>query len=181
MSPQTLTFIILATLIAAPPPASAKEKKKPVKPVVRTWKTVVDYVLKNGGEDSIKAPASRTLGYESDEITALSLGLDAEKSKDGREHTIFVVYEKTGTDAATPKEIVLGSIHITSVDSKKHVDSYRIRLKLDGTLIGGMHATGAVGHVVQEAMSSDSKVLLSVFKNESNLSLKEIDLAQLTP
>lgn len=177
---RTISLIFLTAFIAFGSPASAKEKKKPAKQSARTWKNVVDYVFKNGGDDSIKAPASRTLGYDSDEVFAKSLGLDADKSKDGREHDIFVIYEKEGTDTLIPKEIVIGSIRITEVDSKKKIDSYRIRMSLDGTLIQGMHATGAAGHVVQQALPPDSKELLTVFKNESNLNLKELDLAKLT-
>lgn len=180
MTPQTLTFIILAAVFAGVSPASAKEKKKPAKQA-RTWKTVVDYVWKNGGEDSIKAPTSRTLGYESDEVFAKSLGLDANKSKDGREHTIFVVIGKNESEEAVPKEIVLGSILITDVDSKKSVDSFRIRTTLDGTVIQGMHATGIAGHVVQKSLPADSKELKNIFKKESDLALKDIDLSRLTP
>ncbi len=180
MPPRTLTLVILASLIALAPPVFAAEKKKPTKQATRTWKTVVDYVFKNGGEDSIKAPASRTLGYDSDEIFAKSLGLDADKSKDGREHDIFVIYEKDGGAASIPKEIVIGNMSVTDVGSNKKIDSYRIRISLDGAVIQGMHATGLAGHVIQRALPPDSKELLTVFKNESNLNLKELDFSKLT-
>lgn len=184
MTFRSFVFVLLASLIAFASPASAKpkEKSKPAKKqVARTWKVLVDYVLKNGGEDSIKAPSARTLGYDSNEVFAKSLGLDQDKSKDGREHTIFIIYEKDDKGTLTPKEIVIGSIRVTGGESDKHVDSYRIRMTLDGTVIQGMHASGIVGEVVQESLSPDSKVLQSVFNKEKELQLNEIDLKTLTP
>lgn len=170
---------VFALLIALGSPASSKEKKKAAKQA-RTWKTVVDYVFKNGDEDSIKAPASRTLGYDSDEVSAKSLGIDDDKSKDGRDHSIFVVYAKDTAGISIPKEIVLGVIRVKGTESKKEIDGYEIRMSLDGGPIRGMHAKGVVGHVVQQTLPPDSKELLSMFKKESALYLKEIELAQLT-
>lgn len=180
MAPRTLSLVALASLLAFGSPVSAKEKKKPAKQAARTWKTVVDYVFKNGDEDPVMAPASRTIGYDSDEVNARSLGIDQAKSKDGRDHSIFITYEKDGAGTSIPKEIVLGSIHVKESDSKKEIDSYRMRMSLDGGLISGMHATGIVGQVVQQALPADSKELLAVFKKECGLYLREIDLSQLT-
>lgn len=180
MIPRFLPSAFLAALVTFGSPSAAKEQTKPAKQTARTWKSIVEYVLKNGGEDSIKSPSARTLGYNSDEVFAKSLGLDQDKSKDGREHNIFVIYEKNETGTLTPKEIVLGSIRVTTVDSKKRVDSYRMRTSLDGVLIRGMHASGVAGHVVQEALPADSKALQAVFKAERQLNLKDLDLATLT-
>jgi hypothetical protein len=184
MTSRIFAFVLMAAVIGFASPASAKpkEKTKPAKKqVARTWKVLVDYVLKNGGEDSIKAPSAHTLGYDSNEVFAKSLGLDQDKSKDGYEHTIFIVYEKDAKGTLTPKEMVLGSIRVTGDESEKRIDSYRIRMTLDGTVIQGMHASGIVGEVVQESLPPDSKELLSVFKKEKELHLNEIDLATLTP
>jgi hypothetical protein len=180
MKHHLLALVLLAPLAVHAAPAPAKEKKAPAKQAVRTWKSMVDYVMKNGGDDSIKAPSAETLGYASKEVFAKSLGLDQEKSKDGREHTIFVIHEKSAKGELTPKEIVLGSIRVTGHESEQRIDSYRIRMTLDGKLIQGMHATGIVGEVVQQTLPPDSKELLGVFKKESDLQLKEIDLATLT-
>lgn len=184
MSSRTLILVILATLIGIVSPALAKEKtgkKNPAKQTARTWKILIDHVLKNGGEDSIRSPSARTLGYDSNEVFAKSMGLDQDKSKDGREHTIFIIYEKDSKSELIPKEIVLGSILVAGGESDKRIDSYRIRMTLEGALIRGMHASGMVGEVIQEALPPDSKELQAVFKKESNLNLKEIDLAKLTP
>lgn len=173
----------MAAVIGFASPASAKpkEKSKAGKKVTRTWKTLVDYVLKNGGEDSIKAPSAHTLGYDSDEIFAKSLGLDSDKSKDGRDHSIFIIYAKDETGTVTPKEIVLGNILIKEANSIKEIDSYRIRMTLNGTLIKGMHATGIVGEVVQQSLGPDSKELQAMHKQESDFHLKTVDLAKMTP
>lgn len=184
MSPRTLILVILAAVIGFASPAVAKaktEKKKPAKQAARTWKILIDHVLKNGGEDSIRSPSARTLGYDSNEVFAKSMGLDQDKSQDGREHTIFIIYEKDPEGELIPKEIVLGSIRITGGESDKRIDSHRIRMTLEGALIRGMHASGMVGEVIQEALLPDSKELQAVFKKESDLNLKEIDLAKLTP
>jgi hypothetical protein len=180
MAPRTLALIILATLIALGSPVSAKEKKKPVKQAARTWKILIDHVIKNGDEDPIQGSTARTLGYDSDDVYAKSLGIDENKSKDHREHGIYIVCEKDKSGSLTPREIVLGSISVKEVDSQREIDSYRVRMSLDGKVIQGLHATGIVGHVIQEALQRDSKTLLSIYKAESSLYLKEIDLAQLT-
>ena len=168
--------------LASPASAKPKEKKKPAnKQVARTWKVLIDHVFKHGGEDSIKTPTSRTLGYDSNEVFAKSLGLDQDKSSDGREHTIFVVYGKDGKGVLIPKEVVLGSIRVTGDDSEKRLDSYRIRMSLEGTIIRGMHASGIVGEVTQESLLPESPELLSVFKKEKELQLNIIDLKTLPP
>lgn len=181
MKKHLLALVVLAPLAVHAAPAPAKEKKAPAKQAVRTWKTIVDYVLKKGGEDSIRSPSAHTLGYDSNEVFAKSLGLDQEKSTDGREHTVFVIYEKDAKGELGAKEIVLGSIRVTGPDSEKRIDSYRIRMTLDGKVIQGMHATGIVGEVVQQTLPPDSKELLAVYKKETDLHLKEMDLAKLTP
>lgn len=180
MPPRTLTFVILAAALAAGSPLSAKEKSKPAKKAARTWQTVVDYVFKNGDEDSFKAPATRTLGYDVDEVFAKSMGLDEDKSKDGRDHSIFVVYDKDEAGVAKPKEIIFGSILVKETESAKEIDSYEIRATLAGSIIRGMRAKGIVGQVVQTALPPESKELLAFYKKESAFYLKEIDLAQLT-
>jgi hypothetical protein len=180
MSPRILLLATLTILFAFGSPVSAKEKKKPAKQAARTWKTVADYVVKNGDEDSIKAPTARNIGYASDAIDTISLGIESEKSKDGREHNFEVVYEKDEKKVLKPKEIIIGTMLVKEAESKKEIDGYEIRLSLDGTPIRGMHATGIVGHVIQQVLPPDSKDLLIVLKAESALYLKEIDLAQLT-
>ena len=178
----TLAFVVIAAVTAssAPAPAKPKEKAKAVKPAARTWKTLVDYVMKNGGEDSIKAPSAHTLGYSSNEVFAKSLGLDQDKSKDGREHTIFVIYNQGEKGSLVPEEIVLGSIRVTGNESMKRIDSYRIRMTLDGKVLQGMHASGIVGEVVQESLPPESQELLSIFAKERDFHLKEVDLSKLT-
>jgi hypothetical protein len=171
----------MAAMIGFASPASAKPKEtKPTKKVARTWTTLIDHVLKNGDEDPIQGSTARTLGYDSDDVYAKSLGIDADKSKDNREHGIYVIAEKDKTGTLIPKEIVLGAISIKEAGSQKEIDSYRVRMTLDGKIIRGMHATGIVGNIIHEILPIDSKALSSVHKAESSLYLKEIELSQLT-
>lgn len=182
MPPRILSFVIMAAIIGFAPHASAKPKERPkaAKKVTRTWKTLIDHVAKNGDEDPIQGSTARTLGYDSDDVYAKSLGIDADKSKDNREHGIYVLGEKDKSGALIPKEIVLGAISIKEIGAQKEIDSYRVRMSLDGKIIRGMRATGIVGNVVHEILPNDSKALLSVYKAESSLYLKEIELSQLT-
>lgn len=180
MKKHLLAFVFLAPLAVHAAPAPAKEKKAPAKQAVRTWKTIVDYVLKKGGEDSIHASAAQALGFDAKELAAKSLGLDQEKSKDGRDHSVFIVYEKDPKGEVIPKEIVLGSIRVTGSDSEKRLDTYRIRMTLDGKVIQGMHATGIIGEVTQESLTADSKELSLLQKKERDFYLKDVDLSTLT-
>jgi hypothetical protein len=179
---RTASLLIFAALMAIAPPAYAKskEKIKTAKKEARTWKVLVDHVVKNGDEDPIQGSTARTLGYDSDDVYAKSLGIDADKSKDNREHGIYVIGKLDKSGTLIPEEIVLGAISIKEVGSKKEIDSYRVRMSLDGKIIRGMHATGTVGNVVHEILPNGSKELSSVYKAESSLYLKEIELSQLT-
>ena len=181
MSLRTLSFVILASLIAFVPPASAKEKKKPAKQAARTWKNIVDYVFKNGTEWPIKAPSSRTLGYGLDEVQAKGLSIDEEKSKDGKEHSVCITYEIDAKGIQRPKEIDLGTMLIKETAGQKEIEAYRMRMSLNGAILGAMHATGIVGRVKQSALTPDSKEIQAVFNSERDLYLKQIELAQLQP
>lgn len=167
-------------MVGAAPVKAAKEKKKAAKQAARTWVTLVDYVLKNGGEDSLKAPATRTLGYDSDEIFAKSMGIDNDKSKNGLDHSIYIITDKSDSGISNPKEIVLTTTRVKERDSQKEIDGFEIRMTLAGVPIRGLRATGIVGHVIQQALPPDSKELISVHRNESSFYLKDIDLAKLT-
>jgi hypothetical protein len=171
---------VFASAAPAKPANKPKDKPATAKKSARTWKTLIDHVAKNGDEDPIEGSTARTLGYDSDEVYAKSLGIDAEKSKDNREHGIYVVGEKDKSGGLTPKEIVLGVISVKEIGAQQEIDGYRVRMSLDGKILRGMHATGIVGNVVHAILPNDSKALLSVYKAESSLYLKEIELSQLT-
>lgn len=172
----------MAAVIGSASPASAKpkDKAKPAKQIPRTWRAVAEYVLKNGVEDSIKAPTARNIGYDADVIVTFSLGIEEAKSKDGREHNFEVVYSTNAKGVKQPKEIIIGTMLVKDSPANKEIDGYEIRLTLDGNPIRGMRATGIVGQVVQQVLPPDSKDLQAVLKAEKSLYLKEIELAQLT-
>lgn len=138
-----------------------------------------EYVLNNGGADSIKAPSARNLGYSSDQMPAYSLGVDLPQSKDGQEHSIYVIYEKSSNGAPKPKEIVLDVIRVTETASHKELDAYNLRISLTGKLIKGLHAYGIVGDVMQKPIAGDSRELKTIFAKESDFYLKEVELTQL--
>ncbi|MBI5246605.1 MAG: hypothetical protein HY923_05445 [Elusimicrobia bacterium] len=177
-------LLLSSTFASAKPqavsPASAKDSKKPAKQAARTWKTVIDYVMKNGADDAIIASAARTIGYGSDAVDSKALCIEDDKSKDGWEHDIDIVYEKDDKGIIKPKELVIGTIKVKTSGENQEIESYRIRVSLDGSPIRGMRATGLVGHVVQTPLPGDSPELLRIFKKESSLYLREIELTSLT-
>lgn len=146
-----------------------------------TWDTVASYVLTHGGDRTIKAPASRTLGYDADTVNAKGLRVKLEKSKDGREHTFYVVYEPTEKkEIFRPREIVLGSILMTEKGALKEISSYRVRLSIDGKPISAMRAEGVIGKVKQRALAGDSKDTADLLAAEMRYFLRETPLSQLT-
>lgn len=173
--PLFLASILLFTGASAQPPA----KKEPA-PSVKTWARLTEHVLSRGGEWPVKAPASRTLGYDSDSVPAKSLGIDQENSKDDREHNIAVVYDLDGKGVPRAREIVLANIRVKEIEGKEHVDGYRIRLKLNGSVIRGMRAVGEVGKVVQTPLTAESSELKGVYRAERDLYLGRLDWARLT-
>ncbi|MBI2386388.1 MAG: hypothetical protein HYV14_10290 [Elusimicrobia bacterium] len=184
MAPRLISFVLIAALIGFAAPASAKPKEKTKtakKQVARTWQAVADYVFKNGTDWPIKAPSSRTLGYESDEVPAKGLSIDDDKSKDGKEHSICVVYEVDEKGVPRPKGIDIGTMLVKETASGSEIDGYQIRMSLDGTPISAMHATGIVGKVRQVALPPEAKEIKALFAAESALYLKDADLKQLLP
>lgn len=137
--------------------------------------------MQNGFEWAIKAPASRTLGYSLDSVAAKVLRIKSSDSKDGREHSVFIVYDSTGTGGIPhPREIVLGSIRIKEANSVKAIKSCRLRLNLDGHSISAMRAEGIVGKVKQQALSVESAEVKGLLEIERKLFLRDIELSQLT-
>lgn len=183
MPPRILSFVLIAAVIGFASPASAKpkEKAKAVKKISRTWKSVADYVFQNGAEWPIKAPSSRTLGYGLDEVPAKGLSVDDDKSKDGKEHSICVVYEVDEKGVSRPKGIDIGTMLVKEIAAGTEIDGYQIRMSLDGTPISAMHATGIVGKVRQVALPPDAKEIKALFAAESAFYLKDVDLKQLLP
>lgn len=181
MPPRTFAFIALASILGFASPLSAKEKKASSKKPVRTWSAVVDYVFKNGEEWPIKAPSSRTLGYDADEVPAKGLSIDDDKSTDGQEHSICIVYKIDEKGNKKPTGIDIGTMRVKEINSGKEIDGYQIRMSLDGKPISAMHATGIVGHVKQQALTADAKEVKALFAAERDLYLKNIELTQLLP
>ena len=70
---------------------------------------------------------------------------------------------------------------VKNVDGGQEINGYQVRMALDGTPLGAMHATGIVGRVKQEALSVKSKEVKGVVAAESDLYLKDVKLEQLLP
>ncbi|UPT73001.1 MAG: hypothetical protein M0D55_13975 [Elusimicrobiota bacterium] len=185
MAPRLLALCAVSFLLVASTAQSADKKKpsskKATSKPVRTWKAVVDHAWKIGTEWPLKAPSTRTLGFDADEIKAKGVSLDDDKSKDGMEHAFRVIYEIDEKGNPQPKELSLGTTLVKEKPEGKEIDGYKMLVSLDGTLIRGMRANGLVGHVQQIALPSDSLELKKAFEAEKRFYLKEVDLAALTP
>jgi hypothetical protein len=173
MTPRLLPLLILALFAAPAQAADAKPKK-----TERTWAFLIEHTMTHGAEDSINAPASRTMGYDSDKVAAKGLYLDQNDSTDGKEHTIAIVYE-TVEGKPKPKEIVLGRIKFVEKDKIQEISGNRFRLSLDGAPIRGMGAEGIVGHVKQRPLSPGDSEAKKFLSDEKKFWLKQIDLAKL--
>lgn len=182
MAPRIFSFVPLVFLMVVSPAFGAKSGnvKKASPPKTKKWAKLIDHVLAKGKEWPIKAPAARTLGFNSDSVPAKSLGVDQEKSADNKEHNVFIVYETDAKGKLIAKEVVLANIRVIERSGKEEIEGYRIRSSLDGRLIQGMHAAGIVGDVVQTPLSAESSELKSVFNSERDLYLKKLDWNQLT-
>ena len=176
---MTLRFlaVVVTMLLSVGPAHSAKPAAKAAS--VRTWKTLIDHMLANGSVDYIKAPTSRTLGFDSDKVEVKGLYLKSGDSSDGREHSFEVVYDMTDKKVVLPREIVIARIRITEKNPIKDIDANRLRLSLDGNPIKGMHASGIVGKVKQVALNGDSLEAKEFLAAERKFWLKEVDLAKL--
>jgi hypothetical protein len=189
MPPRFLPICSLALLLVAGSAYSGDKKKPSSKKVAskaavkkeKSWAMLVDHVLTKGKEWPMKAPSTRTLGYDSDLVPTKSLGIDQEKSADNREHTVNIVYENGEKGKPRAKEMVLANIRVVEKEGKEIIDAYRARATLDGKLIRGMHSTGAVGEVIQTPLDAESEELKSVFETEKDLYLKKADWSLLTP
>lgn len=145
----------------------------------RTWKSLVDHMVKNGVHYATKAPSSRTLGFDSDIVNTRGLYLKAADAKDGSEHSFVVVYDLTDKKVVHPREIILGRIRVSEENAVKEIDTMRLRLSLSGDPIKGMHAAGVVGKVKQTPIAGDSKDAKEFLATERAFWLKEVDLKKL--
>lgn len=166
--------MLLSDIAAAKPAKTSSGSGK-------TWGMLVEHVLKRGGEWPIKAPMSRTLGYDSDSVPAKSLGIEQEKSKDNREHSVFVVYEVGDKGVPRAKEVILANLQVTMKDGKRQVDGYDARATLDGKLVGGMRALGEEGKVIQTGLKADSPELKAFFASERDNFLNKLNWKKLSP
>ena len=161
---------LCAVLVVSACPVSAA---KP--PAAKSWKFVIERVMAKGVERPIKAPTAKNLGYDRDEVGAKTLRIKSAVSADKREHSVAIVYDKT-----IAKELVLGTMLVTDTPKGKSIDGYRLRAKLDGTVISAMHSSGIVGEVEQTVLKPDSPEVKALLAAESELYLKKTPLDQLT-
>lgn len=179
MAPRTLTLAILTALLAfgSGSPVSAKDKPKSAKqttPVAvkvkrpKTWEKLVIYVLENGADRSIKAPASRTLGYDEDTVPTRTFRYKRGSAPDGKEHVIHAIY-KIDEGKKVLTNVTITNTEVTQQDGQKHIDGYAFRLQPDGTPISAFRAYGIVGDVVQSPLNLESAETKKVLDTEKQM------------
>lgn len=170
----------MATTLALASPAAAKDKSKPAKPAARTWKTVVDHVLANGTPRPLRAPLSRQLGFNSDDVATTALRYKSSDTPDKMTHSVHVVTAKGADGKSIPMEIVLGSRATHEKDGVKSIDDFFVRTTLDGRITAAFSSKGPAGNVVEQKISPDSPAALAAFKIEETIHLKSMSLQKLS-
>ncbi len=172
MTPRTLTFILLATLVGFGAPVSAKEKKAPA---ARTWKNVVDYVLANGADRKIKLPGSKLLGYDSEEVPTKALRYKSDDSPDGKGHAIYVISALDKDGKSSPKDMVLGNRIAVTKDGVKSINDFIVRTDLNGKIISAATLKGPATSPIETILPVDSAEVIAGFRGEQTIHLKTMD------
>lgn len=183
LAARTLALAVLATSLAFGSSASAKEKtekKKPARQAARTWKTVVDYVFANGTARPLKAPLSRNLGFDSDEIATIALRYKSDDTPDKMTHALHVISAKDKEGKSYPAEFVLGNRISVQKDGVKSIDDFFLRTDLNGRIIAAFTSKGPAGHVIENKLAPDSPEAIATFKAEAKMHLKTMDLQKLS-
>ena len=136
---------------------------------------VAAYVLENGIDREIKAPLSRSLGYDVDAVKTKALRQKSDASRDKHEHAFYVVYNEDAKSKKTIKEIILANTLVTEGAGKKHVDGFDVRIDQGGGLLAVVHAIGFYGQIQQNRLDIASKKSLRLFKDERDYQLRFID------
>jgi len=172
MTPQTLTLIILASLIGFGVPVSAKEKNAPA---ARTWKNVVDYVLANGADRKLKLPGTKLLGYDSEEVPTKALRYKSDDSPDGKGHAIYVISALDKDGKSSPKEMILGNRIAVTKDGVKSINDFIVRTDLNGKIISAATLKGPASKPIETILLVDSPEVAAGFKGEQMIHLKTMD------
>jgi hypothetical protein len=180
MPPRILAFIFLTAVLAFGSPVSAKEKKTAAKASVRTWKTVVDYVLANGVDRTLKAPLSRKLGFDSDAVATKALRYKNDDTPDKKTHAVYVLYTQDKDGKQIPKEFVLGNGIVVVKDGIKSVEDLFIRADLSGKIITAITSKGPSGQIEEIVLAVDSPAAIAGFKAEQSVHLNTMDLKKLS-
>lgn len=164
---------------ASPAYAKPKEKKKPVKQTARTWKNVVDYVIANGSDRKLKAPTTKLLAFNSDEVETKALRYKSDDSPDKMSHAVYVIsVEQDGKP--TPSEIILGNRISVTKDGVKSINDFLVRTDLTGKIISAATSKGPPGQVVENILAPDSAEAIAGYKAEQEIHLKKMAIQKLT-
>lgn len=157
---------------AAKPQKTAKQRT--------TLKTIAEFVLKNGVDQTISPPLSTNLGLAPDEIPTKALRHKSSASPDKRIHGFYVLYESDGKGNLTPTGIVLSNALVTKKNDSKFVQGFDARVDMDGKLLAAVHSSGPAGDVEQTKLAVDSKEAIAAYTEEKKLFLDRTDYKKLS-
>lgn len=190
MTPRTLTVSILAVVMFAGIVASAKnvsvsksKNKGPIaaKKSANSFRGIADHVLKNGVDQTIDAPLSRNLGFQSDEVPTKALRHKSKTSADKKSHGFYVTFSKDEEGRLIAEEIVLSNALISvGSDGQKNVEGFDARIDLDGRLLAAVSSAGPYGKVIQSPLNPSSSQATKLFKSEASVHLEKMDMASLS-
>lgn len=142
--------------------------------------TVVDYVLANGTERTLKAPLTRNLKFGSDEIITRALRYKLADSPDKKNHAFYVVFTKNDDGKLVPKEFVVGNAFVVRNDGAKSVEDFFARVDLNGNIVAAVTSKGPAGKVIETIHPADSPAAIATLEAEKLLYLKTMDLQKLS-
>jgi hypothetical protein len=180
---MTLRWTLLTVLLLAATPLNAKTPARPrhhakraakkVAPAL-TWRALAERVIKEGVDRPYTAPATRKLGYATDDVTAKAALYESSQTPDGEDHSIYITYVSTN-GVLRPKDIIVDAVHIYKEKAVQRFEGHIIRFDLDGKIIAAIRATGIVGgDITQTVMPPKGKFAVSRLNRDRDLFLVEM-------
>ena len=180
MQRRICSALILVTLLASGDSISAQSsKKKSSSTLQAALMKIAEYVLVNGVDKDIKAPTSRTLGYDVDVLPTKALRQKSDVAFDKQEHSFHVILNTNTKSKNRIDALILSHALVTERESRKHVDLLDAKISPSGELLILMRVVGFAGDVKRTKLDINSKEAKVLFKTELDYQLTRIDFNSL--
>ena len=180
MQRRIWTALILVTLLASGDAISAQSsKKKSSSNTQAALIKIAKCVLANGVDKDIKAPTSRTLGYDVDVLPTKALRQKSDVAFDKQEHSFHVILNTSTKSKNRIDALILSHALVTEQGTRKHLDLLDAKISPSGELLILMRVTGFAGDVKRTKLDINSKEAKVLFKTELDYQLTKIDFNSL--